>query len=145
MTPSPMCGLGKPLPMSSHRFLQVKDDLSSQYYTQRPHVPMTQRNRPEVRHGQQSPEALAVHLAGTTVSGRPSGLMPGLFLPQGHWLLRTMASFSLQIPLLPLGPGCVCAPITLPESGSTLTGRRPGDSQAKGPWVWDSKSLLIGS
>lgn len=82
---------------------------------------------------------------GTTASGRPMCLMPGLFLPQGHWLLRTMACFSLQIPFLPLDLGCVCALIPLPESGSTLTGRRPGDPQAKGLRVWDSESLLIGS
>lgn len=135
-TPSPMCGLGKPSPMSSHRFLQVKDDLSSQYYTQRPHVPTTQETgqRCAVASSHQRPWLCA--WLGTTVSCRPSCLMPGLFLPQGHRLLRTMASFSLQIPLLPLGPGCACALTALPEGGSTLTGRRPGDPQAKGLWVW---------
>lgn len=144
MTPSPMCGLGKPSSISSHCFLKVKDDLSSQYYTQRPHFPTTQKQArglpwpavtrdpgcaPAGHHGQQQTQCL----------------MPGLFLLQGHRLLRTMACFTLPIPVLPLGPGCVCAPIALPESGSTLPGRRPGDPQAKGLWVWDSKSLLVGS
>lgn len=88
--------------------------------THQGHTPQLLRNRPEVCRSQQSPETLAVFLAGHHGQRQTQCLMPGLFLPQGFWFLRTMACFSLPIPVLPLGPGCVCALISLSQRAGTL-------------------------